>query len=119
MDNTRPIYDLNNPAIISALDELSYWSAPFGIKLLDSIKYRKGINALDIGFGTGFPLIELANRLGNTSTVYGLDPWKAAMERCMQKLKTNGLTNIKLYEGIAENMPFEMIFRPHHIKQRT
>ena len=55
-------------------DEFPFWSAPFGIKLLDMINYRRGITALDIGFGTGFPLVELAMRLGPTCTVRGIDP---------------------------------------------
>jgi arsenite methyltransferase len=105
--NKKPTYDLNDPEILSALEELSLWSAPFGMKLLDNIRYKKGIRALNIGFGTGFPLIEIAKRLGNSSVVYGLDPWKAAIEKCRQKIKTTGLSNIKLYEGVAEEMPFE------------
>ena len=55
-------------------DEFPFWSAPFGTKLLDMINYRRGITALDIGFGTGFPLVELAMRLGPTCTVRGIDP---------------------------------------------
>ena len=66
---------INNPEVVSALDELSLWSAPFGLKLLDSVLYKKNMNVLDIGFGTGFPLTELAMRLGKTSRIYGVDPW--------------------------------------------
>lgn len=39
----------------STWDELPLWSAPFGIKILDLIDYKKNINVLDIGCGTGFP----------------------------------------------------------------
>ncbi len=106
MDNNSR-YDLNNAEMISMLEELSLWSAPFGLKLLDNIRYKKEIKALDIGFGTGFPLIELAMRLGNTSEIYGLDPWKAAIERCKFKIKYHNLSNIKIFEGCAEAMPFE------------
>ncbi len=106
MENPKA-FDLNDPELVSAIDELSYWSAPFGLKLLDSIRYKKGINVLDIGSGTGFPLMELANRLGDTSTIYGIDPWKAAIERTLFKIKTTGISNIKLVEACAENMPFD------------
>ena len=64
--------DLNK--LVNVLDELPLWSAPFGLKLLDAIEYKPNISALDIGFGNGFPLTELAMRLGETSTVYGIDP---------------------------------------------
>jgi ubiquinone/menaquinone biosynthesis C-methylase UbiE len=59
---------------------------------------------LDIGFGLGFPLLEVAQRLGNSSKVYGIDPWKAAIERTQTKIKFLGLTNIELLEGVAENI---------------
>ena len=99
-------HDLNDINVVSSIDDFNLWAAPFGIKLLDAIQYRKSINALDIGFGMGFPIIELAMRLGDTSKVYGIDPWKAGIERTKAKLKVNGVTNIELVEGVAEKMPF-------------
>ncbi|MCK7521975.1 MAG: methyltransferase domain-containing protein [Ignavibacteriales bacterium] len=89
-------FDLNDKDTVSIIDELPLWSAPFGLKLLDAIKLRPNITALDIGFGLGFPLLEVAQRLGNSSKVYGIDPWKAAIERTQTKIKILGLTNIEL-----------------------
>jgi ubiquinone/menaquinone biosynthesis C-methylase UbiE len=74
------------------------------------VRYKKNIRALDIGFGLGFPLMELAMRLGPTSKVYGIDPWKAGMERALLKLKYTGVRNVELIEGVAEAMPFENNF---------
>jgi hypothetical protein len=37
--NTK--YDLNNKETVSVIDELPFWSAPFGLKLLDKINCRK------------------------------------------------------------------------------
>ena len=89
-------FDLNDKDTVSIIDELPLWSAPFGLKLLDAIKLRPNITALDIGFGLGFPLLEVAQRLGNSSKVYGIDPWKAAIERTQTKINILGLTNIEL-----------------------
>lgn len=89
----------------SFFDELPYWSAPFGQKLLEYIDYKPGITVLDIGFGTGFPLIELAMRLGESSIVYGIDPWKEAIKRAEQKISFYGVRNIRIIEGIAESIP--------------
>jgi arsenite methyltransferase len=91
--------------MIHVFDELPLWSAPFGLKLLDNINYRKGITALDIGFGTGFPLTELAMRLGASSVVYGIDPWKEASERARQKIRLYGIQNARIIEGVAESVP--------------
>ncbi len=100
---------LNNyfdPAgIINVFDELPIWSAPFGLKLLDFVNYKPNISVLDIGFGTGFPLIELAMRLGNSSIVYGIDPWKEAIVRAKEKIDYYGISNIKIIEGEAESIP--------------
>ena len=101
-------YLTNNTAFLELpefLDELPLWSAPFGLKLLEKIEYKLKIKALDIGSGTGFPLIELAIRLGNSSTVYGLDPWKEALERARKKITYFGINNLKLIEGVAESIP--------------
>lgn len=91
--------------MIDYIDELPLWSAPFGLRLLDQIDYRSGITALDIGFGAGFPLTEIAMRLGNTSLVYGIDPWRDAILRTRQKLEWYGISNVRIIEGVAESIP--------------
>jgi ubiquinone/menaquinone biosynthesis C-methylase UbiE len=103
-------YLINNATLLELpefLDELPLWSAPFGLKLLEFIEYKHGINAIDIGFGTGFPLMELAMRLGNSSVVYGIDPWKEAIHRANSKMAYYGTTNIKIIEGFAESIPLQ------------
>lgn len=98
-------FDYNE--IMDVMDELPLWAAPFGLKLLEFIRYKKNLTALDIGFGAGFPLTELAMRLGDSSLVYGIDPWKKAVERTMRKLEAYEINNVKLIEGVAENIPLE------------
>ena len=87
---------------VEVADETPLWSATFGLKLLENIDYKSGITAIDIGFGTGFPLTEIALRLGSSSTVYGIDPWKEAIERAYKKIEYFGLTNVRIFEGVAE-----------------
>jgi len=98
-------FDLNH--LIDVLDELPLWSAPFGLKLLEYVDYKQNITALDIGFGNGFPLTELAMRLGSDSIVYGIDPWKEAIVRTKNKIDLYNISNIKLIEGIAESIPLD------------
>jgi ubiquinone/menaquinone biosynthesis C-methylase UbiE len=98
----------SDPAtLVDFYDEWPIWSAPFGLKLLDKIDYKPGITALDIGFGAGFPLIELAQRLGESSTVHGIDPWQDAIRRVQKKISYFGISNIKIMEGHAESIPLE------------
>jgi len=99
-------FDRNNPNLVSIIDELPLWSAPFGLELLQVVRLKRGITVLDIGSGLGFPMIELAMRLGNSSTVFGLDPWDAANERVNSKIKELNLRNVFVTKGVAEKMPF-------------
>jgi arsenite methyltransferase len=98
---------LDPDTLVDVFDELPIWSAPFGLRLLDQVNYKLNITALDIGFGTGFPLTELAMRLGNSSLVYGIDPWKQAIGRVKKKIEYYGITNVKIIEGVAESIPLD------------
>ena len=86
-------------------DELPLWSAPFGLKLLEHVEYKPGITALDIGCGSGFPLLELAMRLGKSCKVYGIDPDRKALSLAEHKAAVFGIENIELIEGVAEEIP--------------
>jgi len=100
-------FSMADKELIPVIDELPLWSAPFGMKLLDTIKLKKEISVLDVGCGLGFPMIEIAQRLGASSKVIGIDPWREAIERCEQKIRKYNITNAKVIECLAEHMPFE------------
>ncbi len=97
---------LNDKNTVALLDETCLWSAPFGRMLLDAIPYRDNMRFLDIGPGTGFPLIELAQRLYR-SEAYGIDPWDAARRRIKAKADLLGLNNVSAVKGKAERLPFD------------
>jgi arsenite methyltransferase len=99
--------DLNDPDAVSVIDEVSLWSAPFGLSLLETVRLGDIKRALDVGCGLGFPLLELAMRLGPDSMVYGIDPWKEALKRARLKVRVMGIGNVEILEGVAENMPFD------------
>src|SRR5665647_146253 len=89
-------YNFQTTIGASIIDEVPLWSAPFGLDLLNQIELKENLKVLDIGFGTGFPLIEIAQRLGNTSTVYGIDPWVSSHTRTQQKIDFYDFKNICL-----------------------
>jgi len=107
MSNNEDYLNLDSPENVRVFDELPLWSAPFGLRLLEQIRLKKNIAALDIGFGAGFPLTELAMRLGKSCTVYGIDPWEAAIDRTEEKIIHYGISNIRIIRGNAEEIPLE------------
>ena len=82
-------------------DELPLWSAPFGRMLLDATPVGRDLAILDVGTGTGFVAIELAERCGPTATVTAVDPWQGALVRLRDKLDFLGIGNVEVVEGDA------------------
>jgi arsenite methyltransferase len=101
----KKIYYLQ-PDITNTCDELPLWSSAFGLLLLDNFPIGEYSNYLDIGCATGFPLIEMAQRLGNKCTSVGMDPWMEAVKRTATKINTLQLENISVLEGDASIIPF-------------
>ena len=60
---------------------------------------------LDVGFGTGFPALELAERLGPGSRVYGIEPGEEGPRRAWSKARDYGVGNVLLVRAVAERLP--------------
>jgi ubiquinone/menaquinone biosynthesis C-methylase UbiE len=88
--------DFGHPDFPEFWDELSLWSAPFGAVMLDRVPVRAGMTIVDVGAGTGFVTIELAQRCGPDSRVVAVDPWREGLDRLARKIAYYGLTNIDL-----------------------
>jgi demethylmenaquinone methyltransferase/2-methoxy-6-polyprenyl-1,4-benzoquinol methylase len=94
-------------------DRLSRWydwvSAPFeraareqGLKLLDA---RPGEAVLEIGFGTGWALLALADAVGSEGAVYGIDPSSGMLE--VSRRRCAHSHRIKLVPGDAVGLPLK------------
>jgi FkbM family methyltransferase len=90
-----------DPNTADLFDELPLWSAPFGLRLLDRVPMKPGLTILDVGAGTGFLSVELAQRCGPTSTVIAVDPWSEALQRLRRKIAYLGLRNLHVREEDA------------------
>ena len=110
MSRFEPL-DLDDPEFGDLYDELSLWSAPFGLLLLDRVPIRPDLTVLDVGAGTGFLTVELAQRCGPGATVIAVDPWKAGMNRLRRKVDYLGLGNDRLLEqdAAAMDLPAESV----------
>lgn len=94
--------DYRSPQFGNFYDELPLWSAPFGLLLLEHVVMRPDMTILDVGAGTGFLTIELAQRCGSNAKVIAVDPWEAAMLRLREKSAFLELQNIQtLIQDVA------------------
>jgi arsenite methyltransferase len=99
---------LTDPATVALYDELPIWSAPFGLPLLDAVELRPALTVLDVGCGAGFPLLELAERLGPGARLHGVDPWAPAMERVRTKVRAWGLEGtVTLHVTTVESLQLQ------------
>jgi len=103
----KKILDWQKKEVVNIFDEATLWGAPFGKLLLENIPMKAKSKVLDIGFGTGLPLIELSQRYGENSTIYGIDVWKEGIERTKEKIKVFELSNIQIFEQSATSIPLE------------
>lgn len=78
----------------------------FGELIFKNVPLKENLCVLDVACGTGYPCIELSQRLGNTSHVYGIDTWAAALQRAQQKIDHFGVTNLTLKDQDASKMDF-------------
>ncbi len=101
--------DLKAPGTAAMFDEVSLWASRFGALMLDELEVRAepaGLDVLDIGCGTGFPLIELAALHGERSRFTGVDTWHDAVQRARAKLAWLGLPHAQVIEADAAQLPF-------------
>ena len=74
-----------------------------GLELLD---VKEGEAVLEVGFGTGYSLVEIARRVGATGKAYGIDLTPEMVEVAKKRLQKEGLAEkVELYEGDAREMP--------------
>ncbi|MEO5988549.1 MAG: methyltransferase domain-containing protein, partial [Candidatus Eisenbacteria bacterium] len=105
MTETTRAFDAEDDHDVSLWDELPLWSALAGQLLLEHVPLTAQ-RALDLGCGTGFPLLELAERLGPRAHVVGVDPWRAAMRRAAAKRAAWPVGNTSLLFGNGARLPF-------------
>ena len=105
MSPERAEFDADDPAQVALWDELPLWSALAGALLLEHVPLRAA-RALDLGSGTGFPLLELAERLGPAARVVGVDPWRAAHARADAKRRAWPVPQAHLVRADGARLPF-------------
>jgi SAM-dependent methyltransferase len=79
-------------------------------RIFPSLNVREGEQALDVGCGFGDTAIQLAQRVGPSGSVLGIDCCKAFLETARKDAAAAGVDNIRFIEGDAQFHPFEPEF---------
>ena len=75
---------------------------------LKRLGVKRGETVLEIGFGTGHCLRQMAESVGENGKVYGIDISSGMLEVSKQRLEKAGLLNrVELQCGDALNLPYE------------
>ncbi len=100
-------FDSDSEQFALNFNELTFWSSHFGQLLLDNIPIREKVRVLDVGCATGFPLLELSDRLGKNSSMVGIDPWEAAVKYLNSKIVFRETPNTEVVLADALEIPFK------------
>jgi ubiquinone/menaquinone biosynthesis C-methylase UbiE len=98
--------DWSSADAVAVYDDVSLWSSLAGRLMLDNVPLRAGMRVLDVGCGAGFPLLELAQRLGPNARAVGIDPWRRALGRATFKRRVWDVRHASLVAGDAVALPF-------------
>jgi len=87
-------------------------TGPFERKLrgmaLNQLDVKEGETVLEIGFGTGHCLEEIAKRVGENGKAYGIDISSGMLDMTKKRMEKKGLADtVELYCGDAMSMPYE------------
>ena len=75
---------------------------------LERLNIKRGETVLEIGFGTGHCLKQMAESVGENGKAYGIDISSGMLEVSKQRLEETGLLDrVELYCGDASKMPYE------------
>ncbi len=76
-------------------------------RVFPSLNVREGERALDVGCGFGDTAIQLAQRVGPSGSVLGIDCCAAFLETARKDAAAAGVDNLRFIEGDAPFHPFE------------
>lgn len=88
-----------------------WWEKNFRQAGLQKLAAKEGEIILEIGFGTGDCILTLAQAVGSSGKIYGIDISEDMLNITLSKIKEAGLSDrVELKQGDATNLPFEANF---------
>lgn len=103
---SRPGFDFSSPQMAVDYDQNPAWSPYFGELIFANVPLRENLQVLDIACGTGYPALELSQRMGPSCQISGIDIWEAGLERARHKVEAFNIENVALLRMDAAAMDF-------------
>ncbi len=103
-DQTKAVYDKMSRFYdyVAGAFEKKYRNAA-----LKAFQVKEGENVLEIGFGTGKCIEQIARMVGDSGKVYGIDISAGMLKVTSKRVKKAGLeSRVDLYRGDATRMPY-------------
>lgn len=98
--------DWRDPTLASIWDEAPVWTQRFGQLIFDHLEFKPSERVLDLGCGTGFPMFELAHRMGPGCWFAGADTWPEALARAESKRRFYALDRVAFTAADGAHLPF-------------
>ncbi len=121
-DETELAYEPNVTRVLNSREETrSYYNkiagfydfmaesaeGPMRDKGLKELALQPGESALEIGFGTGHCLVEMAQAVGSTGQVFGIDISDGMVAQAQELLRKQSLADrVQVVRGDAEKLPY-------------
>jgi SAM-dependent methyltransferase len=81
--------------------------APFGLEAIERSGASHGKHVLDVGCGCGQTSLQLAERVGESGSVLGVDISRPMLARARERAQEQGVAQVRFAEGDAQTVAFE------------
>lgn len=74
---------------------------------LEMLSLKKGEKVLEVGFGRGITLVEIAKQVGDEGEIHGIDLTPEMVALARELFSKNKIRNARIIEGDARDLPYE------------
>jgi len=94
------------PRWVQRQQQLDAQTNPFGLVAMQRAGIKLGEQVLDVGCGCGQTALELAQRVGSSGSVMGIDISQPMLARARERQQELGLKNLELMQADAQTYAF-------------
>lgn len=94
------------PRWVQRQQQLDAQINPLGLAAMQRASVTRGERVLDIGCGCGQTSLELAQRVGASGSVVGIDISQPMLTRARERQQELGITNLEFLQADAQTYPF-------------